>query len=79
MTDDFKFKMKPQGEKLYGVSYKVSKQRIVKASSVNFPVFISEYGINDDRFELVFEIKKRSILQIGGNNIKNERLYWNKK
>lgn len=50
------------------------------ASSVDFPVFISEYEISDERFELVFEIEKRSLIQANGvNNIKKERLYRNKK
>lgn len=49
------------------------------ASSRQFPVYISEYEINDDRFKLIYEIEKPVLL----NNSKSkqttnqEKLYWN--
>ena len=49
------------------------------AASRNFPVFISEYEIPDDRFKLIYQIKKRSLLQSVGVNVKIEKLYWNGK
>ena len=48
------------------------------AATRDFPVYVSEYNIDDPRFKLVFEIEKRSMLSptgYGGQKI--ERLYWN--
>jgi len=43
------------------------------------PVFISEYKINDNRFSLLFEIHKRSMLDpSSGRKKMTERLYGNK-
>jgi len=51
------------------------------AATRDFPVYISEYNIDDPRFILVYDIYKRSMLK---NNIKlikieSEKLYWNGK
>lgn len=49
------------------------------AATRDFPVYVSEYNIDDPRFKLVFQIEKRSTLSatgFGGEKI--ERLYWNK-
>jgi hypothetical protein len=49
------------------------------AASQPHPVYISEYNINDDRFEVVYDIQKRSELSSNkyvGN--KTEKLYWNR-
>jgi site-specific DNA-adenine methylase len=43
------------------------------------PIFISEYNIDDDRFECVFEMKKRGILSSTANNPVIERIYKPKK
>lgn len=50
------------------------------AASREFPVFISEYDIEDSRFELVYEIEKLSLLQQNkkGDKKKQEKLYWNR-
>jgi len=48
------------------------------AATRTFPVYISEYLIEDSRFKLVYEVDKRSMLSPNksvGN--KSERLYWN--
>jgi len=49
------------------------------AASRDFPVYISEYNISDNRFKNVYSIDKRSLLKGGlkGNRIKSEKLYWN--
>jgi site-specific DNA-adenine methylase len=42
------------------------------------PVYFSEYACQDPRFELFFEIEKRSLLSATKSNKKNmERVYWN--
>ena len=50
------------------------------AASRNFPVYISEYDIKDNRFKLVYEIEKRSLFvkksRLKGNEAM-EKLYWN--
>lgn len=50
------------------------------AATRDFPVFISEYSIEDDRFECVFEIGKRMAFSPSKDNRKlmKERLYWNR-
>jgi len=48
------------------------------AATRDFPVYVSEYNIDDPRFKLVFQIEKRSTLSstgFGGEKI--EKLYWN--
>jgi len=49
------------------------------ASSRGFPVFISEYNIDDFRFEQVYEVEKRSMLDNSreAQKIISEKLYWN--
>jgi hypothetical protein len=50
------------------------------AASRDFPVYISEYNIDDKRFKLIYDIDKRSMLSSDksvGN--KSEKLYWNGK
>ena len=50
------------------------------AASQPHPVYISEYNIDDDRFQVVYDIQKRSELSSNkyvGN--KTEKLYWNNK
>ena len=50
------------------------------AAGADFPVFISEYNVSDSRFQLVYEIDKRSMLSGESTNlIKQEKLYWNGK
>ena len=51
------------------------------ASSCDFPVYISEYNIDDSRFKLVYEIDKLSLLDNSKNKkaVKSEKLYWNGK
>ena len=48
------------------------------AASRDFPVFISEYSVEDSRFKLVYSVDKRSLLSgKKANDIKSENLYWN--
>jgi hypothetical protein len=49
------------------------------AISRPFPVYISEYQISDNRFKLVYDIEKRSLLSGDKSQCKNktEKLYWN--
>lgn len=48
------------------------------AANCSQPVYFSEYSCQDPRFELVFEIEKRSLLSATKSNKKNmERIYWN--
>lgn len=48
------------------------------AATRKFPVYISEYNIEDDRFKCVFMVNKRSKLAPKGKTIiKQEKLYWN--
>ena len=48
------------------------------AAKRDFPVYVSEYNIDDSRFKLVFEIEKRSTLSASGfGGEKIEKLYWN--
>jgi len=49
------------------------------AASRDFPVYISEYNISDNRFKNVYSIDKRSMLEgsLKGNRNKSEKLYWN--
>jgi len=50
------------------------------AATRSFPVYISEYNIDDNRFKLIYSVDKRSLLS--ANKYKciniNEKLYWNK-
>jgi len=48
------------------------------ASSRDFPVFISEYNIDDNRFQKVYQVSKRSMLSPDKSvGDKTEKLYWN--
>lgn len=47
------------------------------AATRNFPVYVSEYNINDSRFHLVTEIKKRCTMSSINNNSCIEKLYVN--
>jgi site-specific DNA-adenine methylase len=49
------------------------------AASREFPVFISEYHVPDERFKLVYSVDKRCMLTTTGesNKKKSEKLYWN--
>jgi site-specific DNA-adenine methylase len=49
------------------------------AASRDFPVYISEYNISDNRFKQVYSIDKRSLLagNLKGDRNKSEKLYWN--
>jgi hypothetical protein len=50
------------------------------AASTDFPVFISEYNIDDKRFKLVYTIDKKTKLSSKGMiKGKPEKLYWNGK
>ena len=48
------------------------------AATREFPVYISSYEINDDRFELVYEVEKRILTSGASNKTRVERLYRNK-
>ena len=49
------------------------------ASSRDFPVYVSEYNIDDPRFEEVYLIEKMGLLSGSSNrNTKLEKLYWNR-
>ena len=50
------------------------------AANANFPVYISEYNISDERFELVYGIQKRSTKasSLGNGSVQTEKLYWNR-
>jgi site-specific DNA-adenine methylase len=48
------------------------------AASREFPVFISEYLIEDNRFQLVYEVNKKTKLSPKGTTSHHsEKLYWN--
>ena len=48
------------------------------AATRNFPVFISEYCVDDSRFKLIFEIEKTVKMDAENKaNNRKERLYWN--
>ncbi len=48
------------------------------AMTRNFPVYVSEYNIDDPRFKLVYEVDKRSMLSAEKSNKQmSEKLYWN--
>ena len=50
------------------------------AANIDYPLFISEYDINDSRFDLIYTVEKRSMLSADktvGNKL--EKLYWNRK
>ena len=50
------------------------------AASAEFPVFISEYQIDDSRFKLVYTVDKKTKLSSKGMlKGKPEKLYWNGK
>jgi len=50
------------------------------AASRDFPVYISEYKINDSRFKLIYEIDKKTKLSHKGQTAHHsEKLYWNGK
>lgn len=67
------------GTEDYGNSF--NRQKFFDwAASRDFPVFISEYNVEDPRFKLIYSIDKISMLSSDktvGN--KSERLYWNGK
>ena len=49
------------------------------AVSREFPVYFSEYEINDSRFEKFYTVEKRVLLNSEGTNkIAKENIYWNK-
>jgi site-specific DNA-adenine methylase len=50
------------------------------AATRDFPVYVSEYNIDDKRFELVYTIDKMSLLSANKDKCKNkeEKLYWNR-
>jgi len=50
------------------------------AATRKFPVYISEYDIKDSRFECVYAIDKRPMLENDSRlvKIKSEKVYWNK-
>lgn len=71
----------------YGLPYTGSKSRIahwlidnwcVRVSKTN-PIFISEYSIEDDRFEVVAEKQKMMRMSQFKSSIVTERLYTVKK
>jgi hypothetical protein len=67
------------GTKDYGVAFNHA-EFLEWAATRDFPVYVSEYGIDDPRFEQVFEVSKRSMLAAKKANVCNmERVYWNKK
>ena len=48
------------------------------AMSRDFPVYVSEYNIDDPRFKLVYEVDKRAMLSATKSNKQmSEKLYWN--
>jgi hypothetical protein len=48
------------------------------AMTRDFPVYVSEYNIDDPRFKLVYEVDKRSMLSAEKSNKQmSEKLYWN--
>lgn len=49
------------------------------AATRDFPVYISEYEIDDARFKLFYEIDKRVLLSAEKykTQTKQERIYWN--
>ena len=50
------------------------------ASNIDHPVYISEYNLNDDRFKVVYQIEKRSMLsQDKSVGNKTEKIFWNQK
>jgi len=50
------------------------------AANAEFPVFISEYQIDDPRFKLVYTVDKKTTLSSkGATKAKPEKLYWNGK
>ena len=50
------------------------------AASRTFPVYISEYNIDDSRFKLVYEIERKTKLSHKGQTAHHsEKLYWNGK
>jgi hypothetical protein len=66
-----------EGTKDYANSFD-RKKFLDWAANADFPVFISEYNVSDSRFQLVYEIDKRSMLSgESANLIKQEKLYWN--
>lgn len=49
------------------------------ASSREFPVYISEYELDDDRFSLVYKVNKLSLLSpLEGKKTKVEKVFWNR-
>jgi len=58
-----------------------TKEFLDWAAGQENPVYISEYEIQDSRFEAVFEIKKRALMDNSKKSCKNkiEKIYWNKK
>jgi hypothetical protein len=48
------------------------------AMTRDFPVYVSEYNIDDPRFKLVYSVDKRSMLSQDKSVVnKSEKLYWN--
>ena len=63
----------------YGSSFN-HKEFYDWAASIDEPVFISEYSLDDSRFFKIANFKKRSLMSRSGvNNIKDEGLWVNKK
>ncbi len=72
----------PPYKETTGYDYKFNHQEFYDwADSINEPVFISEYNINDKRFKCVKKILKRSLLNSDKKNtlIKEEKIFVNKK
>ena len=68
-----------EGTAGYGNSFD-RKKFLDWAHNINHPVYISEYQVKDNRFELVYKIDKRSMLcATDKSTVKVEKLYWNRK
>lgn len=66
-----------QGTECYGNNFN-HKDFFDWAASRSFPVYISEYNIDDPRFKLVYTVDKRSMLSAKkSNTIMSEKVYWN--
>ena len=67
-----------QGTGCYGNNFN-HKDFFDWAASRPFPVYISEYNIDDHRFKLVYTVDKRSEFSVKkSNTIMSEKVYWNK-
>ncbi len=66
-----------QGTGCYGNNFN-HKDFFDWAASRPFPVYISEYNIDDHRFKLVYTVDKRSEFSVKkSNTIMSEKVYWN--